>query len=78
MLVICHMHTGAFPTRIIPKPIPTAAIPVSGQLESSGEVEDDSEQYITMSPGQGNITSDDSDSDTEGQYVPMNPLSIER
>ncbi|XP_064394546.1 uncharacterized protein LOC135341815 [Halichondria panicea] len=52
-------------------------IPTSAQFDSSGEVGDDLEQYVAMGPGQGNITSDDSDSDTEGQYVPMKPLSIE-
>lgn len=39
------------------------------------DTDDDSDQYIAMSPGQGNITSDDSDTEDESQYLPMNPLS---
>ncbi len=56
------------------------AIPIKSEsLDSSEETDNDSDQYIAMSPGQGNITSDDSGTDDDGDslYLPMNPLTEE-
>ena len=60
---------------ISPTPAASSGPPVK-DLESSGEA-DDQEHYVPMSPGEGNITSDDSDSEEENRYVPMFPVNVE-